>query len=282
MKRRIILTALMLVFSGVLALAPPVAVAAQSELELVTDYSKLEGGSGDSFEFEIKLKYSGDEIRVFDLNVTGPQHWVISLSPSYPKDKRIQSIRLVPGSAVSDTVVIQAATPFWLTTEPGTYDINLAVSSDNISASIIVQAVITARYGMDITPAGEIYSTTAQADKDTAFAVNLTNSGTDTLNNIKFSSQKPDGWTVEFTPDAIAALDAGESQTVDVNIRPPEKAISGDYMITLATSSKEVPNRSMQIRVSVETASVWGWTGIIIILLVVVALGFVIIRFSRR
>jgi len=178
--------------------------------------------------------------------------------------------------------VIKAATPFWLTTEPGTYDINLEVSSDNIKASITVQAVITARYGLDITPVGEIYSTTAQADKDTAFAIEVTNSGTDTINNIKFSSQKPDGWTIDFTPDTITALDADESQTVDVNIRPPEKAISGDYLITLATSSKEVTNRDIQVRVSVETASVWGWTGVIIIVLVVVALGFVIMRFSRR
>jgi len=83
MKRRIILTALMLVFSGVLALAPPIAVAAQSELELVTDYSKLEGESGDSFEFEIDLQYHGDETRVFDLDVTGPQYWTSTGPPAF-------------------------------------------------------------------------------------------------------------------------------------------------------------------------------------------------------
>ena len=69
---------------------------------------------------------------------------------------------------------------------------------------------------------------------------------------------------------------------MDVSITPPEKAISGDYMITLETQSQQVFGSNIKVRVSVETRAIWGWVGVIIIVLVVVVMGYFIMRFSRR
>jgi uncharacterized membrane protein len=279
MKNRLISTALILVLSCVMLLALPLTVTAADELELTTDYTRVEGTSRDSFEFEVRVNYTGDEARVFDLAATGPQNWAVSVSPSYPKDKLIQDIRLEPGI---ETLVIQASTPPWLITEPGDYDLTLEISSGDLRESITVQAVITARYAINVTPPTGIYSTEGQSGKATAYTLEVKNTGTAELNNIRFSSNKPQGWEITFTPDGADTLGAQETMTVDVSITPPEKAISGDYMVTLETQSQQVFGSNIQVRVSVETRAVWGWVGVIIIVLVVIVLGYFIMRFSRR
>ncbi len=282
MKRRLISIILLGALLSTALLATPLAVAAEEPIQLVTEYSKLEGNSGDNFEFEVRILYTGNETLVFDLSATGPQYWMLSISPSYPKDKRIQNVRIEPFQTSPETIAIQVSTPFWLTTEPGDYDITLQVSSGEISESITMQAVITARHAIDITPVGGLYSTDAEAGKDTVFALELTNSGTAPVNNVKFSSRKPDGWEISFLPDGITTVGARDSVTVDATIQPPEKAISGDYLITLETSAEEVSSSPVSVRVSVETRPIWGWVGIIIIVIVVAILGFGILRFSRR
>ena len=281
MKNRLISTALILVLSCVMLLALPLTVTAADELELVTDYTKIEGTSGDSFEFEVQLKYSGAEARVFDLNVSGPQDWKLSVSPSYPKDKLIQDIRVEAGQPSIETLVVQASTPFWLITEPGDYELTLEVSSGELRQSITVQAVVTARYAISVSPANGVYSTEGQAGKATVYSLEIKNTGTATLNDIKFSSSKPSGWEITFSPSGADALAAQDTMIVDATVIPPEKAISGDYMITLGTQSQQVFGSNIQLRVGVETRAVWGWVGIIIVLVVIV-LGYFILRFSRR
>jgi len=269
-----------------LVISQPATVLAQDEenpIKLTPVNTKLEGESGDSFEFEVKVDYFGDTAEFYDLTVTGPQQWAFYCSPSYPKDKKIKDVRLEPGGG-RETVLIHAGTPFWLNVEPGSYDITLEVGSGEIRNSVTLQAIITAEYKMSIWPAGEprLYSTKATVNKDNFYTIVIENTGTDTINNIRLSADKPDGWNVEFSTEEIDALEAGQNQNVDVNIKPGDKAIAGAYEIEIRCFGKEADARSLTVRVNVETPSIWGWTGVAIILVVVVGLAFIIMRFSRR
>lgn len=281
-----ITASLFLLFTIMLvALLPTTALAQDEEslIKLTPVNTKLEGESGDSFEFEVKVDYFGDTAEFYDLTVTGPQQWGFYCTPSYPKDKKIKDIRLDPDGG-RETVLIHVSTPFWINVEPGFYDITLEVSSKDISESVTLQAIITADYGMTIWPAGEprLYSTQATVNKDNFYTIVVENTGTDTVNNIRLSADKPDGWNIEFSPEEIDALEAGQTQNVDINIKPGDKAIAGAYEIELRCRGKEADARSLNIRVNVETPSIWGWTGVVIILVVVVGLSFIIMRFSRR
>ena len=286
MRLKRIIASLVLLLTIALVISQPATALAQDEenpLKLTTENSKLEGISGDSFEFEVKVRNNGDVDEFFDLTVTGPQQWNTYCTPSYPKEKRIKDIRLEPGAPV-ETILIHAQTPFWLNVEPGSYDITLEVSSGEIKNSITLQAIITAKYGMSIWPAGEprLYSTTAAAGEDNFYTIDVENTGTDAIHDIRLASDKPDGWSIEFTPEEIESLEVGQTQTVDVNIRPADKAIAGAYEIEIRCFGKEADARSLTVRVNVETPSVWGWTGVAIILVVVAGLFFIIMRFSRR
>jgi len=77
-------------------------------------------------------------------------------------------------------------------------------------------------------------------------------------------------------------MEAIDEQTVEVNIKPPPKTVAGDYMISLRASGKQIAAEKIDIRVTVETPTIWGWVGVAIILIVVIGLIVIFMRFSRR
>jgi len=274
-----IISGLCLILVSLLLIFPQAVLAQEETIELTTPYTKLEGTSGASFEFMVTLDYQGTEARVFNLSVTGPQDWALYITPSYPKDKVIGDIRLEPDMTTGNMISVTAASPSWA--EPGEYQVTVEASSGDIKGTLSLTPVITARYGMSLTTPDSRLSTKATAGKDNYFTVVVLNTGSAAIENITFSSDKPTGWTVDFTPGSVGSLVAGGSQTVDVNIKPGAKAIAGDYQVILTAKGAQ-KTTDVSIRVTVETPTVWGWVGVAIIMLVVAGLVFVFIRFSRR
>jgi len=290
MKLRILI-GLSLLMVSLLVISPAVAVLAQEEappetMTMTATHTKLEGVAGTSFEFEINLDYmGGTEARTFDLTVSGPKDWTTYISPTYPKDKQILDIRIEPSQSYQagpvTKIIIYAAPPYWLLPEPGEYHIIVGATSGEVSGSIDLTAVVTSTYIMSLAPAEERYNTTATAGRDNYFSVEVLNNGSASIDDIVFSSNKPSGWTIEFSPKEIGSVAAQDSQTVEVNIKPPAKTIAGDYQISLTAKGKQISD-DMDIRVSVETPTIWGWVGVAIIVVVIAGLIYIFMRFSRR
>ncbi len=243
MKTIRIFCGLCLLLACLLVISPPATVLAQDEsptedkLDLISSFPKMEI-MGETVEFSVRLRWWGSEDRVFDLLVTGPKDWLIYCKPSY-EETNITAIRLEPGKTeYPETIKVVAASPYWLINEPGEYKITVEASSGDIKDTIELKAIITARYDLDLVPTLERYNTSATAGKDNYFSVDILNNGTATVDSIAFSSYKPDGWTIDFSPAEIRSLAAGYSQTIDVNIKPPPKTIAGDYSITLRVSGE--------------------------------------------
>jgi len=260
---------------------PPAVLAQEETIELTTPYTRLEGKSGASFEFEVTLNYTGSETRLFNLSATGPQGWTTYITPSYPKDKMIRDIMLEPRATSTSKISVYAAPPSWLMPEPGEYQITVEAASGEIKGTINLTAIITATYDMALTTPDGLLSTKATAGKDNYFTLLVENTGSGTIENITFSSNKPKEWTTEFSPQKIDSLAGGGSQTVEVNIKPGAKAIAGDYEVKITANAAQSTDY-VSIRVTVETPTVWGWVGVAIIVLVVAGLAFVFMQFSRR
>ena len=275
-----------LLLMGIVAIAQPSTVLAQEEeLEITAKYPKVEVTSGEIAEFEVELKFKGemgDEPRVFNLAVTVPKDWAATITPSYPKDKKIASIELKPGFTVGEKINVRAAPAYWLRPEPGEYPIILEVTSEEIKGTYELTVTITAKYTLDLVPATERYNTSATAGKDNYFSIEVQNNGSAAIDEVTFSSSKPEEWAIDFSPHKVDSLAAGDFQTIDVNIKPPPKTIAGDYLITLRASGSKASAENLQIRVTVETPTVWGWVGVIIVVAVVAGLVFTFRRFSRR
>jgi uncharacterized membrane protein len=291
MKLRI-LVGLSLLLVSLLVMSPAAAVLAQEEeptpetIALSATYTKLSAVAGSSFEFEVGLAYAGgEEARVFDLEATGPKDWTTTITPSYPKDKQIMDIRLDPISPFSTStgtkILVNLAPPYWLLPEPGEYQVTLKATSGELTGTIELTAVVTSTYIMSVTPSGEQYNTTATAGRDNYFSIDVNNLGSAAVDDIVLSSQKPTGWTVEFSPSEVNTLAAQDSQTVEVNIKPPDKAIAGDYLISVTAKGQQISD-DIDIRVTVETPTIWGWLGVAIIVVVIAGVVYIFMRFSRR
>ena len=282
----LLLVSLLLVFPSGAVLAQDEQPAEEPEevdkIELTATHTKLEATAGGSFEFEVKITYMGKEDRIFDLDAMGPKDWLVFITPNYPKDKRIKDIRLEGEKAFGETILIHVASPFWLKPEPGEYKITATATSEELTGSIDLTPVITAKYELSLLPATELYNTNVTAGKDNFFSVELRNEGSATIDDITFSSQKPEGWTIEFTPEEVSSLAAGKTKTIDINIKPDAKAIAGDYSVSFRVASEKATAERLEIRVTVETPTIWGWTGVGIIVVVIAGLAFIIMRFSRR
>ncbi|MBA7641817.1 hypothetical protein ES703_49502 [subsurface metagenome] len=280
----ILLASLLTLFS----LSPVLAQDEDATIELTTDYYKLEIASGASVNFTIQLEYTGTEARVFDLVATGPTDWTTFITPSYPRDRQILDIRMEPpaeGESSTTELIVVTATPVaWIIPELGEYPITVEASSGDLKSSIELTAVVTsipASYTLYLTTPDGVLSTTAQAGKDNYFTLAVVNSGTGDIDSISLSTNKPRGWAVELSPTNIASVAAGNFQTVEMNIKPPPDAISGDYEILVRASGTQASD-NVEIRVTVKTSSLWGWVGIGIIVLVIAGLAVIFMRFSRR
>jgi uncharacterized membrane protein len=252
-------------------------------LTISADFPTVEAVAGSVFRYDVSLKYEGDSDRIFDLSAKAPSGWTVYITPQYDTSKKIASIKMIASYAGStETVQVVATAPYYPLPDPGLYPITLTAVSDTIEGSVDLKAKISETFNMDTVTVDGLYNTTAVAGRDNIFSVKVRNLGTGDIRNVTFSPDKPEGWTLEFTPDKVDALVADGEQTVDINIKPPAKTVSGDYMISFMAIGDEATAQQIDIRVTVETPTVWGWLGIFIIVLVVAGVGFIFMRFSRR
>lgn len=256
-------------------------------IEVRSVHPTVEAVAGNDFVFEIEFKYVAQNIlgepRPFDLVPTAPQGWEVYFTPQFEKDKHISAIDLKPGSvAFSDKTRMVAQAPIWPLPEPGEYKITLEVVSEDLKDTIELKAIITAAYSLLLAPAGERYDTKAKAGRDNYFSIKVGNLGTAPIDKITFSPDNPEGWSVSFNPDKVDSLEPLTTQTVEINIKPPPETIAGDYMISVRASGVQKTSERINIRVTVETPTVWGWVGVVIIAIVVMGLVVIFMRFSRR
>jgi uncharacterized membrane protein len=258
----------------------------QDAVSLTTDYPSLEGQATDSFTYNIVISYTSATDRVFDLNPTGPTGWTVYVTPQYDST-RISSIsaEAAPFSSTKN-VKLMATPPAYPYESPGSYTLNLQVSSGNLTGAISVTAKVLPKAVLSVAPANQsgTYNTRATAGRDNFYSIRVSDTGTSTVENVTFNTtNKPDGWDVSFSPEKIDSIDVADTKTIDVNIKPPPNTASGDYMLTLQVTGDSVSSpASMDVRVTVETSTIWGWVGVAIIIIVIIGLFSIFMRFGRR
>lgn len=107
------------------------------------------------------------------------------------------------------------------------------------------------------------------------------NEGSAEARNVEFSASTPAGWEVAFEPERIDLLPAGERTEVTARITPAERALAGDYVVTVRARG-EGASDSGEFRVTLLTSTVWGIVGVLIVAAAVVVLGLAVARYGRR
>jgi uncharacterized membrane protein len=252
------------------------------ELKLNCDIPTYSDNSGSSFNFSVGISYSGNTTVTVNLSAAAPQGWYSLIMYS---SKEVSSLPMGPmmySSPDSKSISVTMYPNSGNSPDVGQYKLTLTASTGDLSKSIDLTAVVKAKYQFSMSTDSGKLSTTATAGKENSYSFNLKNEGSVTLENINLNVSKPENWEVTFVPDKVSSIGAGQTQKVDVKFKPPSgKTVAGDYIITLRSSNEHVAS-SMDVRVTVETSSMWGVISIIIIVVVIAGLAFLFLRLGRR
>ncbi len=142
-------------------------------------------------------------------------------------------------------------------------------------------AVIPNTHYLEIVPTEDIYSFSTTAGVDNYFSLDIMNNGSATVSDIVFSADTPDGWVIDFSPKEIQALGSGESQTVEVFIKPQANSMAGDYVIILTATGLQSSIQDA-FRISVAKSGAGGWIGVAITTIIIFGVFMVFRRFGRR
>jgi uncharacterized membrane protein len=273
----------------ILLAALPVFIVAQEatpiiSLNVTANSTHVNIISGETATITMTLDYTntteGAAGKAFDLIVTIPSGWSNNVTNS--SGQKVSNLTIIPGTpSILTLSIIPPTNPL---PEAGDYQASFQVTSGDLKSNVDIIVTVTAKYGMTFVPSGTnpVYSTHATAGKSTIFSVTITNTGSAAINNVAFTSDKPLKWEIDFPDNLISSLGPGDTRTMDVKIIPASDALTGDYLITLKAKGTEYSSPDLQVRVTVDSSSVWAWVGVIIIVIVVVALAFLFVRFSRR
>ncbi|MCX7856628.1 MAG: NEW3 domain-containing protein [Deltaproteobacteria bacterium] len=235
-------------------------------IKLTTSYPVLKGPSDAKFEFSVEAENKLDRDAVFNLSAQVPEGWEVNFKPAY-EYKTISSLKLRANQSQNLTVEI---TPY-KDAKPGSYPVIVRATYGEMKAEIPLTVVITGTYSIDAGTLTGLLSLEARQGKKTSVTVFLKNTGSATLNNIAFTSFKPENWKVEFNPERIAVLEPNQIKQVEVSITPYEEALVGDYSVTVNIDAGRT-SKNLEFRVTVRAAAVWGWIGVGIIAFVIVGL----------
>jgi uncharacterized membrane protein len=252
------------------------------EIKLDCDVPTYSDNSGSSFYYTVNLLYTGDNIVTVNLSADNPAGWYSSITYS---SKEVSSLPMGPlnyGQPDSKSLSITLAPNVGNSPEPGEYKLKLTATAGELTKSIDLTAVVKAKYSFSMSTDTGNLATTATAGKENHFSINLNNTGSAELTDINLSVSKPDNWTVTFNPEKVTSLSAGQLQQEDIIITPPSgKTVAGDYIITLTASNANVSS-NMDVRVTVQTSSIWGVVSIGIIVVVIAGLAVLFLRLGRR
>jgi uncharacterized membrane protein len=132
---------------------------------------------------------------------------------------------------------------------------------------------------LSLLPVGPTYG--LKAGEDNKYFLEVRNYGTEGITDIKFSAEKPVGWTVIFNPERLIILAPGGLQTVDVLIRPPENAVKGRHDITFIANANET-RKVVNYDFELESPSYWLWVGIGVAVVVIAGFILVFVRMGRK
>lgn len=242
--------------------------------EFTCDQTNMEGNSKSTFTYNAVLRNQTAEEQLYALMADAPRGWTVSFKPDY---KQATSANVAANS--TKNVTIEVTPP--ATVAAGTYQIPLRATTSSTSAELMIEAVITGTYAMELTTPKGLLSTDLTTGENKKIELELKNTGSAELKDIKLNASSPVDWSVTFEPSEIARLNAGESTRIIASVKASSKAIVGDYMTRMEAKNPET-TATAEFRISVKASILAGWLGILIILIAIGSVYYLFRKYGRR
>ncbi|MFD0710410.1 NEW3 domain-containing protein [Paenibacillus sp. GCM10027626] len=242
--------------------------------ELTTDQPNIEGHADSTFTFSTTLRNRTGEQQTYALAAAAPAGWDVRFKSG---SNNVTSVTVEPNATQSIEIEAVPAE----NAKADTYKIPIRAANNSTSAEATVEAVITGSYGVKLTTADERLSTDVTAGSTRTLDLVVANTGTAELQDVNLSSQTPADWEVTFEPSSVRSIAPGKSAQVKATIKASKEALPGDYALNLSASTSQ-KSSSAAIRVAVESSVLWGWIGVLIIVVVIGIIAFLFRKYGRR
>lgn len=247
-------------------------------VELSSNYPNIQGEPGSMLEYKISITNNLVEDRTFDFLAELPQHFEVSFSPAFDKGKKISALQILADATESVIMSVSLGSDV----EEGQYDIVFRASSEDVSETVEVEALVTGTHVLALKSDREMLSAKATAGKESHITLYIENEGSAPLEDITISATRtPEEWNITFEPEAIAYLEPGDFRAIDVTIKPNSRAIAGDYGVYFAARSAGTTD-SLAFRIQVESPSSSMIIGIVIVVVVIAVLLLIFLMLRRR
>jgi uncharacterized membrane protein len=239
------------------------------------DLPILRGRPTTTFRFNTTLENKGEQdvnVNLLTSTVDGFAVTIESLS------KEVSSVPVDAGSTELLTVIAQP----YKTVSAGTYVINVLAEGGGAQAVLKLVMDVTGEPLLTVTGPDGRLSANAYAGKPAPVKVVIQNNGTGDALSVALTYNGPEGWRVSFEPAGIAQIQAGQQVEIAANITPGERALTGDYSVTVNAQPEGGTAASAQFRITVLTSTMWGVAGVALIAVAVGVVGLAVLRFGRR
>lgn len=244
-------------------------------LSLSVDLPTLRGAATTTFRYDATLKNEGDEETTVNLQASAPQGFLVSFRYMG------QDVTSLPvGANESKRISIEARA--YTQIPAGTYPIEVAAVGGESQASISLIAEVTGQPDLTIRTPDERLSTQVYTGRETPVQLLVQNNGSAAALNVELSASPPSGWSVRFEPERVPEIPAGRQVEITMHIKPADKAVAGDYMLTVRARPQDGGYESADFRITVLTSTLWGVAGIALIAVAVLVVAWAVMRFGRR
>jgi len=190
----------------------------------------------------------GDQVG-FDLTVASPVRSTVTLAVEGVPEGWTAAFRgggfevdsVTAGPELSPEVSFDVTVP--LSATEGVYDLTITAESDDDSATLPLQVRVSEEAGGEVTLVPNFPGLRTPTGQLVTFAVEL-NNGTPADLEFEIAATGPDGWdvTAELAGQAQAStvqVEAGGTETINVEVTPPFQAEAAQYPITLQASAAD-------------------------------------------
>ena len=253
-------------------LAEPLA----AKLTATPKFPVLRGSPKSSFDFNVAVKNESGADMTVNLRVDAPSGFTTTFKEGY-STQEITSLSIKANESKDITVAVKPAPR----APAGETPILLAIVGDKASVQAKLALDISGQPAITVTGQDERLSGEATAGQERSIPLIIRNNGTASARGVSLSATPPSGWKIAFDPKEVPEIAAGEEQKVSALVTPSGKAIAGDYMVSVRASGDGV-SESANYRVTVTTSTLWGVTGIAVIIAALLVLVGAVGRFGRR
>jgi uncharacterized membrane protein len=242
--------------------------------EFTTGQSNREGHANTTFIFNADLKNLTADKQLYALMANAPRGWNVTFKSN---NQYVTSVNTEPN--INQPVFIEIKAPDKI--EAGKYKIPVSAATNTSSANMELEVVITGYYNIELTTPTGLLSTKITAGDMKRVELLINNTGSSDLADIKLNFTAPVNWDVIFDPKKIDRLQSGKSAQVFATLKADKKAIPGDYLTNIEAKTPEASSK-VSFRISVETPMLWGWIGVLIIIVALGSVYYLFRRYGRR